>query len=205
MNDRVIMQSHGGLSPPWFSLFATAGCVGLYLAFGAANADLLYDRAAIESFEIWRLLAGHLVHTDIEHLVWNAGSLLILAMTAEMGFHRRWPDLISALGIGAISITVALLVLRPELRLYCGLSGVLNTLLVLVLYDGWKATRHWIFPAIAIGDVVKITTEAALGEAVFTSAAWPSVPEAHAAGLLAGIAIAFYRDARGKYDAPLAA
>jgi hypothetical protein len=73
-----------------------------------------------------------------------------------------------------------------DLRYYCGLSGVLNAVLVLGLLELWREQRHPLLPMTLAGAALKILLEMQLGEALLTRTAWPSVPAAHAAGYVSG-------------------
>lgn len=68
-----------------------------------------------------------------------------------------------------------------------GLSGLLNTLLVVVLIDVWSETRRPLVATIGVLLVAKLTLEIALNQALFTHTAWPSVPWADAAGFTGGL------------------
>ncbi|MEE9338293.1 MAG: rhomboid family intramembrane serine protease, partial [Methylococcaceae bacterium] len=55
----------------------------LWVFFGPAPEQLIYDRALISQGEIWRLLTAHLVHLDSEHLILNLAALLVLGSLLE--------------------------------------------------------------------------------------------------------------------------
>ena len=97
---------------------------------------LYFAPTEIAGGQAWRLLTGHLVHADLNHLFWNALGLLVLGVLIERHSRRL-------LGIALLAGTVAvnLLLLVSGLDYYCGLSGVLNTLLVVALWLEWRSTR----------------------------------------------------------------
>jgi hypothetical protein len=76
------------------------------------------------------------------------------------------------------------------LRYYCGLSGILNSLLIFGLLYLWRDMRHPLILLTMAGAITKIVLELGAGQALLTSTAWPSVPTAHAAGFLCGLVLA---------------
>jgi rhomboid family GlyGly-CTERM serine protease len=183
-------QGHGSRRLPWLTL-ALAGLVAmLFLVAGPAPDALLYDRAAIGQGEFWRLVTGHLVHSDVGHLGWNLAALLILGGLLETtpGLGRRGLSL--ALGASIVAVSATLWWGVPALTWYCGLSGILNAVYVVLLAGLWRRTGDRLLMVLLVGNALKITVEALAGAALFTDPLWPPVPAAHAAGYLAGIVTA---------------
>jgi len=174
----------GGLVPPRFTLGLAGVMLLLYWFAGPAPASWVYERSAIAAGEWWRLLSAHLVHSDGEHLLWNLAALLIIGFLLE----RRSPALLlSGLLTGMAAVDGWLWFGLPELQRYCGLSGVLNTWLALLLYILWRETRQPMVVLVAGACVAKLLVELSTAEALFTATAWISVPSAHLAGVLAAI------------------
>ncbi len=89
---------------------------------------LRFDRGAIATGELWRLLSGHLTHLGWSHFALNsAGLILIWYLVGTAYSPLRWL-LISAVAIATIDICFWFL--NPELTWYVGLSGLLHALLV---------------------------------------------------------------------------
>jgi membrane associated rhomboid family serine protease len=80
-----------GFALPWRTLLLAAGAAAVYLVFGAAPGDWVYDRAAIGQGEWWRLLSAHWVHSDSSHAAWDIAMLLILGALFEprLGWRLR--------------------------------------------------------------------------------------------------------------------
>lgn len=182
-------QSHGSRRLPWLTLGLAGLAAMLFFGAGPAPEALLYDRAAIGQGEFWRLVTGHLVHSDISHLGWNLAALLILGGLLETtpGLGRR--GLFLALGVGVIAVSAALWWGIPALAWYCGLSGVLNAVYVVLLAGVWRQTGSGLLLVLLAGNAVKIAVEAVAGVALFTDPLWQPVPAAHAAGYLAGMVV----------------
>lgn len=168
---------------PWLTLSLAGLAIGLHALAGPAAGGMVYDRTAIASGEWWRLFSGHWIHSDATHLGWNVAALLLLGGIVE-SFDRRQLPL--GLAAGGIAVALWLWVGLPGIERYCGLSGALNTLLILALWAEWRHSRHWLVWLIGIGSMLKILVEMAGGGALLTQTTWPSVPPAHLAGWLAG-------------------
>jgi rhomboid family GlyGly-CTERM serine protease len=177
------MDRNGKSGRPWLTFGLVALAAGLGWGFGAAPEALTYDREAIAAGEIWRLLTGHFVHSDPGHLAWNAAALYLIGSLLE-DFGRRQMGAAIIGGIAAVDL--ALWFGMPDLEQYCGLSGMLNALLVVTLAEGWQRTRHLLFAGAALVSVLKLVVEAMMGHGLLVQTAWPSTPMAHVAGFLGG-------------------
>ena len=158
--------------------------VALFVAFGPAPEAWVYDRAAIDQGEWWRLLSGHWVHSDSGHLIWNLGALLGLGWIVEA---RNRVALFAGLLAGTFAVDLMLWLVLSGLTHYCGMSGALNTLLLFAFAALW---RHATAPVIAVTGMLslaKIGIEISAGQALLTGTAWASVPQAHLAGWLIGL------------------
>lgn len=180
-------ERHGGLLLPWRTLLLTIFALAAYLMLGAAPDLWVFDRAAIAQGQIWRLFTGHWVHSDLEHAIWDIGALGVLAGLFENRLQWR---LLLALIIGTLGVDIWLWWGDTTLQLYCGLSGILNSLLALGLIKLWRELRHPLIWLIGLGAVAKVVLEISSGEAILTQTAWASVPEVHAVGFLSGMVLA---------------
>jgi len=163
------------------ALLAAMLCVALIAPEPSRAFDtLVLDRAQARP---WPWLTAHFLHTDYSHLGWNMLALGVLGwLTEPLG---RWRFLLSlCIGIAAVDVWFAWL--DTQLRFYCGLSGVLNTVLLTTLYAlrGSLPVR-WLFAA-AVVVAAKVGWEYATGSALLTHTRWPSAVGAHVAGYCAG-------------------
>jgi hypothetical protein len=85
----------------------------------------------------WPWLSAHVLHTDAEHLGWNVLALLCLGWLGETQGRLRFAVSI-ALGVAAVDVWFAWF--NGALRYYCGLSGVLNTVLLATLFVRLRRT-----------------------------------------------------------------
>ena len=183
---------HGSLRLPWHTFVLSLIVFALCVFGGTAPEALVFERQAIMQGEIWRLMTGHWVHGDWEHLAWNLMAFGILGWMIETSLGHL--KLYSALIAGMCVVNAGLWWFIPSLDFYCGLSGILNTLLFVMLIDGWRWSRNYIFPLVAIAATIKIGFEMIQSSAIFTNTSWPAVPEAHLAGALAAVILLFYKE-----------
>ena len=160
-----------------------------YLFFGAAPEVLVFDRDAITHGELWRLVTGHWVHSDLEHAIWDITALLLLGVLFEARLQWRLP---LALLVGTVGVDVWLWWGDPALQYYCGLSGILNSLLVMGLVRLWIDLRHPLVLLTGVGAAIKIFVEINAGQALLTHTAWPIVPSVHAVGFLCGLVLGWW-------------
>ena len=170
---------------PILTLSLLATLVGLHWL--VPDKALLYFNATdIVNGETWRVITGHFMHADRQHLLWNCIGLAVLGTLIE---HRSQSMLWVALGAGIASVSALLLSPFSQLEYYCGLSGVLNTLLLVALWLEWTITRSWLIIVITCGSIAKVVIEASLGTSIVTHISWPPYAWSHVAGLIGGLLI----------------
>ena len=174
---------HGGNNLPWRTLLLTVVATVAYLALGPAPDRWIFDRIAIGEGEWWRLLTAHWVHGDTSHAGWDIGALFLLGILFESKLQGR---LLLVLLAATAAVDAWLWWGEPALNFYCGLSGILNGLMILGLLQLWRELSHPVILLIASGAGLKILIEIQLGQAMLTQTAWPSLPQAHAAGFVCG-------------------
>ena len=174
------------ITPPWRSLLLGALAVAAYLVLGAAPEAWVFDRVAIAQGEWWRLVTGHWVHSDLAHAAWDIIALLLFGALFEARLKWRLP---LVLLVATVGVDMWLWWGEPALDHYCGLSGILNGLLIAGLLYLWRDLRHPLILLTAAGAALKIIVEINVGQALFTQTAWPSVPTVHAAGFVSGLVL----------------
>ena len=172
-------NSHGGFCPPWRTLLLAVLCSLLFMIAGPAPDTLVYTQGSYSSF-----LSGHWVHSDLEHALWNIGALIILGYLFEPILKQR---LFTIMLSASLLLSLWLRLFAPELTAYCGLSGILNALLVTGTLSLWQQHRSSIYLLILLLTAIKNITEILSQHALFTHSAWPSFPQAHIAGMLIGV------------------
>jgi len=86
-----------------------------------AGSILIFDREAIYNGDIWRLFSSHCVHFTTNHLVYNLFVFLISGWIVES---KSYFQLLFLYTVMAFSICMALLLFKPGMIYYGGLSGI---------------------------------------------------------------------------------
>ena len=168
-----------------------AACALLLLLAGGgetARTWLRYDRAALESGELWRLVTAHLVHLDLRHALLNClGLLLMWALFARDYTPRQW--LLIALGSIA-AIDAGLWLWDSTLGWYVGSSGALHGLMAAGTLAHLRRRERdgWILAVLLAG---KLVWEQGVG-ALPLSGSDPVVVDAHLFGVAGGLAAAAF-------------
>ncbi len=189
---------------PYVSLLLVAVAVGLQLCPSLLE-RLQYDRAAIAAGEVWRILSCHLTHCSFDHLVWDAGVLLVLGCLCELDDRRRWLRCVIATAVG---IPAALWVLMPGLETYRGLSGIDSALFVMLAVSILKhrlasGRRLWAGATTVLlcGFMAKTAYEYLTAQTLFVDSAASNmvpIPLAHIVGGVVGAACV-HRSRRSRY------
>jgi len=148
------------------------------------DSHLYFSATDIFQGETWRLVSGHFIHADLQHLLWNCLGLAVLGTLLE---YRSRGVLLASLGVGLIFVSALLLTPFSRLDYYCGLSGVLNTLLLVALWFEWRSTRSRLIILIACACIAKVVIEVSQGISIVTHISWPPYAWSHVAGLFGGL------------------
>jgi rhomboid family GlyGly-CTERM serine protease len=152
--------------------------------FGPAPSAWVFDAGLVGQGEWWRLVTGHWVHSDLEHAGWNIAALAVLGALFE---RRLGNGMLVALALGTLGVDAWLLTSPSAPDAYCGLSGILNSLLAAGLVALGRERPHPVFLLTGVAAAGKILVEMAVGGALLTDTTWPSVPQAHAMGFVCGL------------------
>jgi rhomboid family GlyGly-CTERM serine protease len=183
----------------WAGL-ATFLCV-LALAAQALPHEAIDWQPALAADEPWRAFSAAAVHYSSLHLVAN---LVGAALVAALGLAAQGPPRLALAWFVAWPLTQVLLLARPELAHFGGLSGVLHAgVAVIAVHLMLRASgrRRWIAAALFVGLVAKVAGEAPWGDVLRHPPEWDIAvaPLAHATGLLAGAACALLGEAGAQW------
>ena len=109
------------------AIMAILSIVG-YLFEPNASDLFAYHRIEVASLQIWRLVTGHLLHTNAAHLGLNlAGFGLLWALHGEYYTPKRF---ITFFLLCSMLTSIGIYIFSPQTSGYVGLSGVLHGLFV---------------------------------------------------------------------------
>ncbi|MEO0575514.1 MAG: rhombosortase [Pseudomonadota bacterium] len=178
----------GALAPLALTGILSALCAWQWLAGDDAVVGWLWDRAALDGGQWWRLISAHLVHLNVMHGVMNiAATVLIFALvgtaTNTIGWILAW--LMISLAVG-----LALLQFDQQLSYYAGASGVLHGVVAFGALRLLRSRRYESAVLLA-GLALKLCWEQWTGATAGTEAliGIPVVVNAHLYGALAGCAV----------------
>lgn len=195
MNQTFALQNRNRagsrLRLPVVSFLLGAACALIFWVFGAIpNTLILHSN---EGQRAWQWLSSHWVHLSNRHLIWNMAALLVLGGIIEQTSRLL---LVAALSLGIIGVNLYLAVFY-SLDAYAGLSGVLNSLLVIALYCLYQKPDYRAAAVITLLlSIVKIMVEMLIQDSLFSKLPWPPVPQAHLAGMLSGFLLVLVLEVR---------
>ncbi len=100
-----------------------------------------YERTALLSGKVWRIMTAHFVHMNATHLAFNVLGMFLLC-------ELLWGDMpvvhgLGLFGMAALAVSALLWWLQPELAWYAGLSGALHGLWAGCAVAGsWPGKKH---------------------------------------------------------------
>ena len=189
---------------PWRTAVLIVSGGLIYVLPGAAE-YLIYNRSAVLSGEIWRLITGHSVHYSPSHLAYNLVALAIISAIIELQESHR---LFLLYTVSALLIGISLLAFRPDLYYFAGASGVASAAVAYCALSGLSTSGPWraVCLAVLVLLVGKISWEF-LGPGsslVGVSGDFVVVPLSHAVGAVSGLLMFFWwrwRDTKGRDSA----
>jgi rhomboid family GlyGly-CTERM serine protease len=174
------------------AIFAAAVAIGL--APSAAE-WLQYDRDAVESGQVWRIVTCHLTHWSLDHFLWDAAALVALGSCCERESRSRTLACIAA---SAVLIPLVVWAVLPDMPTYRGLSGIdsaLFVLLAVLLIRDSLTERDWhrilVYSLVVAGFLGKIGFELVTSTTLFVDSRGSEmvpVALAHIVGAAVGVA-----------------
>ena len=160
----------------------------LVFASPTAAASLEYDRAAIATGQVWRILTCHWTHWNLDHLIWDALTFVVLGAMCERASRAAFAWCVVA---SAVVISGAVWVLLPDMEQYRGLSGIDCALFALLTAQMWRRAvdaGQWrtlaLLVLLFVALAAKVGFEFVTGTNLFVAsgADFVPVPLAHAVG-----------------------
>ncbi len=91
--------------------------------------QLMYHRVAIENGQLWRILTGHLVHSNLWHLLLNLASLTMIGLLFSQHLSIKLWSAVFALS--GLLISACYYFILPEYQHYVGLSAILYAVIII--------------------------------------------------------------------------
>jgi rhomboid family GlyGly-CTERM serine protease len=160
-------------------------------ALPQVSSALIYDRLAIFEGEVWRLLSSHLVHFTKLHLFYNLMAFGVAGWIIESRGYQYFVPLCLLM---AVFIGVFLLVMKPDMNYYGGLSGLASGSIYYLALFGLREPQPWRLMCIVTLFLVpiKIFLEIDMSQSVFAySGPFSLVPLSHIIGCLVALFLFF--------------
>lgn len=176
--------------PIWTLIIITLSIFGFF--FENISSILIYDRSALIEGEYWRLVSVHLVHFSPTHLTFNIMAFAVAGWLIEK---RAYPKFGLLLFLMALSISISLLLFKPELRYYGGISGLVHGALYYLALFGTNEQQPWrqiswiIVLVLPLKVALEIYQENSLLTTVFTET-YITIPLSHMVGIF--VALLFF-------------
>ena len=182
---------------PIVTLLVVAAGIATYVIPGLAS-QMVYDRAAILSGEVWRLLTGNWVHFSTRHLLYD---LLALGIAGWIIERRGYPHFGLFCVLAPVGISAALLAASPEVQFYGGLSGVATGGIIYLALHGIKEPGpwRWICLAALVLTAGKVLLESLTGRFIIGapgSLSFVPLPLSHVVGGLTAALLFWWSRAR---------
>jgi rhomboid family GlyGly-CTERM serine protease len=180
------MPAHSRYRPYVVPAVIAAAAMLAGLGGDPARQLLRYQRDALASGQLWRLITGHLAHLGPSHMLMNVGALGILALILEKLLQPR--DWVLVGLTAALVIDAGLYWGQPSIAWYVGLSGVLHGLWSAACVRGMDLRRPEAIP-LTLLLLAKLGYEWVVGPVQLTGnvAGGAVVTQAHAWGALGGV------------------
>ncbi|HIG61260.1 MAG TPA: rhombosortase [Gammaproteobacteria bacterium] len=124
--------------------------LGLGIFHQSINSLLEYNRTAISSGQIWRLVSCHFVHLNFLHTLLNTTGLILCFAVFGTPKNPVWSCIY--LITLALFVSAGLFFFSPDVIYYLGLSGLLHGILIHYLIVGFN--RHRLIHELGIAFVV---------------------------------------------------
>ncbi len=181
---------------PWIS-----GVIGVAACFLVLFPESLvtafqYDREQILGEEYWRLFTGHFVHWNSAHLLWDVAVFFACGLFVEWVRRSLW---VVVLVLAPLTISLALLILQPDMNFYRGLSALDMSLFTAICLQAMsycrlrkKSALMLVWGFAFVTSVLKPVMETVWGGALFVSHFGEGIeasPLSHLLGVLVAVAL----------------
>ncbi|MBB1317035.1 rhombosortase [Shewanella sp. SR43-4] len=169
-------------------------CIALFAAdipspaFLPIDQYFSYQYDLIASGQVWRLVTGNLLHTNLWHLLMNLAGFWVIVFLHEVHYKNHSGKLLLLFLSLCLFEGIGLYLFYPTLKAYVGLSGVLHGLFVfgavMDIRKGYKSGY-----LLVIGVMLKVGYEQVFGasDSVTQLINARVATESHLVGLISGL------------------
>lgn len=170
-------------------LIITLAVIG-FVFNNSFNELFIYQRTGINDQQFWRLITGHLFHTNYAHFLLN--TLAIILLWALHGQYYSRINYLSLCLFSALFISICIYFLDPTMEKYVGLSGVLHALFAWGAIKDIENKDKTGF-ILLLGIIIKVSHEQIYGasEDVASLINADVAVNAHLSGMIAGFIFYF--------------
>ncbi|MFT5550058.1 MAG: rhomboid family GlyGly-CTERM serine protease [Candidatus Azotimanducaceae bacterium] len=187
MSNNNVNNQYFGVPTRWWSVLASLLVMVCLQIVDSQSFRFQHDW--VEQSEFWRVITGHWIHFNWQHLLLNGlGLVLCVGITRPIWSIGRWIVYNLLLAVG---ISMLLTWLNPELDWYVGYSGVLFGVFLLAAIELFKTERIMAL-LLGLGVCSKVVFEQMNPMTVITSdiIGVPVIIDAHLYGILLAFVIA---------------
>ncbi|MCL1142588.1 rhombosortase [Shewanella gaetbuli] len=187
-------QGSHSITPFSFVLLMSVLCIVLFaissgkLAFIDIQGVLNYQRQAITDGQVWRIVTGNLLHTNMWHLAMNLAGFWVIIFLHELHYKRHTGKLILLFSSLCLLEGIGLYLFYPQLQAYVGLSGLLHGLFT---FGAIMDIRKGLISGyvLLLGVILKVLYEQYFGASADISELISArvATESHLVGVIAGL------------------
>lgn len=149
----------------------------------------IYDRVALLHAEYWRIFSAHIVHFSYMHLVLNLIAFSIAGWIIEK---RAYPCFGWLIFFMSFSISVSMLILKPNMIYFGGLSGLAHGAIYYLALFGLREKQPWriVSQVIIIVVPIKIALELYQESSILTKISqemFITMPLSHMIGVITAL------------------
>lgn len=153
-------------------------CILVAMMFDYADSSLVFDGA--KPYEFWRLMAAHVVHINVTHLL---GNLIAFALLIYM-FPISWQRQVQVIILAIVLIDLYLII--NSIEIYTGLSGLIYAIPGAYFFQLLK-DKKYIFAFLILSILMLYVF--VISPQYVNSTNWQPLKAAHLLGFLAGVII----------------
>ncbi|GGB63546.1 rhombosortase [Shewanella inventionis] len=187
-------KQSSSVGPYHFLVVISLLCIALFAAdipsppFYPIDQYFSYRYDDIQHGQVWRLVTGNLLHTNLWHLLMNLAGFWVIVFLHDVHYKRHPEKLVLLFVCLCLLEGIGLYLFYPSLKAYVGLSGILHGLFAFgALMDIRKG--YYSGYLLLLGVIAKVAYEQYFGatESVTALIGARVATESHLVGLICGL------------------